>query len=45
MVKKSAAKIFATALIDKEGENVEIDDVFLKLWLNKRMSYSVRQNF
>lgn len=32
-------------VIDKEGESVEIDDVFLKLWLNKRMSYSIRQNF
>jgi hypothetical protein len=27
------------------GEKIEINDVFLKLWLIKKMSYSIKQNF
>jgi hypothetical protein len=44
-VQRGIKSLLNKGIIDKEGENVEIDDVFLKLWLNKRMSYSVRQNF
>jgi hypothetical protein len=35
----------AQGIIDKNGEKVEINDAFLKLWLIKKMSYSIRQNF
>jgi hypothetical protein len=44
-VQRGIKSLLNKGIIDKEGENVEIDDIFLKLWLNKRMSYSVRQNF
>lgn len=44
-VQRGIKSLLNKGIIDKEGENVEIDDVFLKLWLNKRMSYSIRQNF
>ncbi|MCU0289058.1 MAG: ATP-binding protein [Acidobacteria bacterium] len=44
-VQRGIKSLLNKGIIDKEGDNIEIDDVFFKLWLSKRMSYSVKQNF
>ena len=44
-VQRGIKSLLNKGIIDKNGEKVEINDVFLKLWLIKRMSYSIKQNF
>jgi hypothetical protein len=44
-VQRGIKSLLNKGIIDKNGEKVEINDVFLKLWLKKKMSYSIRQNF
>jgi AAA+ ATPase superfamily predicted ATPase len=44
-VQRGIKSLLNKGIIDKNGEKVEINDVFLKLWLIKKMSYSIRQNF
>ncbi|UCH97305.1 MAG: ATP-binding protein [Candidatus Aminicenantes bacterium] len=44
-VQRGIKSLLNKGIIDKNGEKIEINDVFLKLWLIKKMSYSIRQNF
>ncbi|MGD2090912.1 MAG: ATP-binding protein [Candidatus Aminicenantes bacterium] len=44
-VQRGIKSLLNKGIIDKNGENIEINDIFLKLWLIKKMSYSIRQNF
>ena len=43
-VQRGLKSLINKGIIDKEGDFIAITDVFLKPWLNKRMSYSIRQN-
>jgi hypothetical protein len=44
-VQRGIKSLLNKGIIDRNGENIEINDVFLKLWLIKKMSFSIRQNF
>jgi predicted AAA+ superfamily ATPase len=44
-VQRGIKSLLNKGIIDKNGEKIGINDVFLKLWLIKKMSYSIRQNF
>jgi len=44
-VQRGIKSLLNKGIIDKNGESIEINDVFLKLWLIKKMSYSIKQNF
>ena len=44
-IQRGIKSLLNKGIIDKNGEKVEINDAFLKLWLIKKMSYSIRQNF
>ncbi len=43
-VQRDVKSLMNKGIIDKEGDVLDLNDIFLKLWLNKRMSYSVKQN-
>lgn len=43
-VQRGIKSLLDKGAIDKEGDSIIINDVFLKLWLVKRMSYSIKQN-
>lgn len=42
-VQRGLNSLLAKGIIDKDGNSIEINDIFLKLWLTERMSYSIRQ--
>ena len=44
-VQRGIKSLLNKGIVDKNGEKIGINDVFLKLWLIKKMSYSIRQNF
>ncbi|NIM14466.1 MAG: hypothetical protein GTO45_20805 [Candidatus Aminicenantes bacterium] len=44
-IQRGIKSLLNKGIIDKNGEKIGINDVFLKLWLIKKMSYSIRQNF
>ena len=43
-VQGGIAVLIEKGIIDKEKDTIEINDTFLKLWLKKRMSFSILQN-
>ncbi len=43
-VQRGVKSLMNKGIIDKEGDVLELNDIFLKRWLVKRMSYSVKQN-
>ena len=38
-VQRGIKSLITKGIIDKEGDSIQVNDVFLKLWLNKRMNF------